>query len=369
MTPTVFSIDTLEALEPALDTACRDRSAPTLAIVFSDRRHDAATIGRRFAARGIQVFGACASGEFTQEGVSDGQIAVMLLDMDPKAFRLELFDGGESHVNRLGQQVAGWAAGWCRAPALMVMSTGLEANGEAFVNGILNAVQGRIPLFGGIAGIERNTPAHNVFNDRQVQNQGVIALAFDTRLVSVQGVAVSGWQGVGTPKTITKAHGNIVYRIDDAPALDMYNKYLNIGDDPSLAYEYPLLLMRGNGSYILRGLIRINADKSIAFGGPVPEGVRVRFSMAPGLEIIDHAVANVSQLTEKAPTADAVILFSCQGRKFTLGPMVEDEIDAIHRLWDTPLIGFFTNGEIGPMPQGRCELHNHTLVPVVLRER
>jgi len=63
------------------------------------------------------------------------------------------------------------------------------------------------------------------------------------------------------------------------------------------------------------------------------------------------------------------LLFSCQGRKFSLGPSVADEIEAIHALWNVPLIGFFTNGEIGLMPDGLCELHNHKLVRVVIRKK
>ena len=34
-----------------------------------------------------------------------------------------------------------------------------------------------------------------------------------------------------------------MHEIDDEPALDMYNKYLKIGDDPALAVDYPLLLI------------------------------------------------------------------------------------------------------------------------------
>jgi hypothetical protein len=196
-----------------------------------------------------------------------------------------------------------------------------------------------------------------------------VALIFDRHAIEVNGIAASGWRGIGTPKTITKAEGNIVYSIDDEPALDVYNKYLNIGDDPTLAYEYPLSLMRDDGSAVMRGVMLVNEDKSLTYGGTIPEGAQVRFSMPPGLEIIDHAIEKVSEFNRQTPGADAIVLFSCKGRHLALGPMVEDEISAIHKLWNVPLVGFFTYGEIGPLPQGRCDLHNHTLVPVIINEK
>ena len=160
-----------------------------------------------------------------------------------------------------------------------------------------------------------------------------------------------------------------MYRIDDEPALDVYNKYLNIGDDPTLAFEYPLLLIRDDGSFVLRGALLVNKDKSLIYGGTIPEGAKVRFSMPPGLEIIDHAIEKMSEFNRQTPGADAIVLFSCKGRHLALGQMVEDEISAIRKLWKVPLVGFFTHGEIGSVPQGRCELHNHTLVPVLIQEK
>jgi len=52
-----------------------------------------------------------------------------------------------------------------------------------------------------------------------------------------------------------------------------------------------------------------------------------------------------------------------------LGPMVEDEISAVHKLWEVPMVGFFTYGEIGSVSQGRCDFHNNTLVPVLINEK
>jgi len=368
MKPVVFSVTSVEHIESRLQAVRRDGLGPTLAIVFSALKYDLKELGTRFATHGMAVFGASSNGEFTHEGVSEGSITVMLLDIPKQAFQVSMFDHHTSDPAQAGRTIARWAKDNYNNPALLVISAGLHADGEQIIGEIVHAMDGPIPLFGGFTGLQTGAAQSFVFTTDRIAADGIIALVVDQEVVELQGVAASGWKGIGTPKIITKAEDNVIYQIDDQPALDMYNKYLNIGDDPSLAYEYPLLLLRDDGSSILRGSVMINEDKSITYGGTVPQGSKVRFSIPPGVEIIDRAVDIVSQLKQKAPTADAVILFSCKGRQFTLGPMVADEIAAIHQIWNAPLIGFFTDGEIGPVPNGQCELHNHTLVPVAIRQ-
>jgi len=336
MKPTVFSVTSVEQIEPHLQGVRQEGLAPTLAIVFSSVVHNLKELCAVFAKHNIEVFGASSSGEITNDKIHEESIVVMLLEISRDAYRLNVFDGEGKTSYQVGQSVAEWAKTVYENPTFMVMSAGLRADGQQIVNGIIDAMERQVPLFGALAG-----------DDLRREETFVL----------------------GTPKTITKAEGNIVYRIDDEPAHDMYNKYLNIGDDPNLAAEYPLLLIRDDGSFVLRAVMLVNEDKSIVYAGTVPEGAKVRFSMPAGSEIIDHAIEQMSEFNQQIPRSDAVVLFSCKARHLALGPMVEDEISAVHKLWKVPLVGFFTYGEIGPVPQGRCDFHNHTLVPVLINEK
>jgi len=49
--------------------------------------------------------------------------------------------------------------------------------------------------------------------------------------------------------------------------------------------------------------------------------------------------------------------------------MIEDEVAGVRKLWDVPMVGFFTYGEIGPVLHGGCDFHNDTLVPVLIYEK
>jgi hypothetical protein len=365
----VFSATSIEQIEPRLQDIRQEGLAPTLAIVFSSVTHDLTELRTVFTKYDIEVFGATSSGEITNDEIHEESIVVMLLDINPDAFRLKIFDGEGKTSYQLGQSAAEWAKTVYDNPALMVMSAGIRADGQQIVDGIIQTIERHVPLFGGLAGDDLRMQETFVFSALQVIANGVLALVFDRNVIELQGIAASGWKGIGTPKTITKAEGNIVYRIDDEPAQEVYKKYLNIGDDLMLAAEYPLLLIRDDGSFVLRAAFVVNKDKSIVYGGTVPEGTKVRFSMPPGSEIIDVAMKQMSEFDQQISRPDAIVLFSCKARHLALGPMIEDEICAVHKLWNVPLIGFFTNGEIGPLPQGRCDFHNYALVPVLINEK
>lgn len=372
MKPTVFSVTSVEETGPYLQSVHQEGLAPTLAIVFSSIVHNLEELKAAFAKFDIEVFGATSSGEITNDEVNEDSISVMLLEISRDAYRLNVFDGEGKTSSEVGQAVAEWARTIYDNPAFMLMSAGLRADGEQIVKGITNTMERQVPLFGCLAGAgdpEIQMEDTFVFNSSEILGNGVVALGFDRNIIELQGVAASGWKGIGTPKTITKAEGNIVYSIDDEPALDVYNKYLDIGGDPSLALEYPLLLIRDDGSSVLRAAFLVNENKSITYAGTVPEGAKVRFSMPPGSEIIDYTIEQMTEFNQNIPKSDALVLFSCKGRHIALGQMVEDEISTIRRLWNVPLVGFFTFGEIGPVPQGRCDFHNYTLVPVLIYEK
>jgi hypothetical protein len=373
MKPSVFSATSVQEVESHLVEAFKDGLKPTLAIVFSSPAHDLKELGAVFARHDVDVFGASTAGEILNDEVHEESIVAMLLDIGREFYSLGMFDGKDKSSLQIGQSVAEWAKNVYDNPAFMVVSGGIRANGEHIVNGIIDEMGRQVPLFGGLAGDDLRLQETFAFDGSRVTSNGVMALIFDGNVIGLQGVAFSGWKAIGTSKTVTRAAGNIVYEIDHEPALDVYKKYLDVGDDPtgavSLAAEYPLVLNRDDGSSVIRAPFNINQDKSLVYAGSVPEGAKVRFGMAPGIEIVDHAIEQMSEFKGQTPRSDAMVLFSCKARHMALGPMVEDEVSAVHKLWDVPMVGFLTYGEIGPALHGGCDFHNHTLVPVLIYEK
>jgi hypothetical protein len=79
-------------------------------------------------------------------------------------------------------------------------------------------------------------------------------------------------------------------------------------------------------------------------------------------------LSEVRAFHDRAPDADALLLFSCKARHFALGPLAEDEVGSMQRFWNVPMVGFYTYGEFGKNAAGATDFHNETCVLVVLKE-
>jgi len=87
--------------------------------------------------------------------------------------------------------------------------------------------------------------------------------------------------------------------------------------------------------------------------------------------LVDAAEAAAASARLPGDGPGIAIAVSCVGRRLYLGQRVEDELEAVcaglgpH----TPLMGFYSYGELSPVVAGGCDLHNQTMTITVLRER
>ncbi|NJL93731.1 MAG: hypothetical protein HC915_08340 [Anaerolineae bacterium] len=350
---------------------------PHFAIVFASIVHDLSALQAVFVQAGVPLLGASSSGEILVTGAEDPVYAEHIVVMPcvmqhPAAFVVRGFDGSGADAAALGQQVGRWAGASFAQPALLLVSAGLTTDGEQVLRGVEAVLGTEVPVFGGLAGDDLRMQQPLVFDQHHIYPNGAVALALDRSIVQVSGVASSGWRAVGREMVVDRAKGNVVYTLDDKPALDIYQEYLgvNANTSTSITAEYPLQIVRPKGYSVLRASMVINpADRSIIYAGSVPQGARVRFCVPPGMEIIDHALSEIRAFRDSAPQAEALVLFSCKGRHNALGPMAEDEIKPMQQLWGAPLIGFYTYGEIGRGLDQSSDFHNNTCVLVTLGER
>ena len=367
-----LAADSIETLERQLATLRSGEFTPTLAIVFASVAHDLAEVARVFREAGVDVFGASSSGEIIVggegESIRERCIVALVLDLDRSAYGVRLIEAEGRGSHELGVAAGRWARASFDRGAILIMATGLTSDGEQIVRGVQREAGAETPIFGGLAGDDFRLTRTYVFTGRKVSSEGVVALAFDGDRVALDGVASSGWVAVGAEKTVTSAEGNVVHTIDGVPALDVYKDYLGLSSDTDLIIaEYPLQLQRDGYTVLRAALTSAPGSRSLVYGGTVPEGAKVRFSCSPGVAITEHVLSEIRALRQRAPAADALILFSCKARHMALGPLAEDEVEPIQRLWNVPMVGFYTYGEIGRSAQGATDFHNETCVLVALR--
>jgi hypothetical protein len=347
---------------------------PTLGFIFTSPELDIPACAGAIASCDFPVFGCSAGGQILpvagEPPVLDGSAVCLFLDLDPALFSVSRFFRDTESQEGFGQRIGAWGMSLFTRPAFIIAIAGLKNNGEAIVHGIESACPPKTPVFGGIASDDGTFCDTSVFTGSGYSTDGAVVIVFDGSRVEVDGIAASGWTGIGTDMVVTSSEGNVLKTINNQPALQLFRDYLDIRDEKiqQVGLTFPLLLKRADGSEVLRTFLSVDFDAgSLTFAGSVPQGSRVQFSSSFGYEIIEKSIRHLDDYHSRHPSADLVLTFSCTARHQVAGPMVNDEITAALGLWNAPLIGFFTYGEIGYNQYGTCDFYNETLSLVTLR--
>jgi hypothetical protein len=369
---------TKDEIQIALQDSISEKFKPTLAVVFMSIKIDHNEIVSILDAHNIQIFGATTNGEFIDEELGSESIAILLLDLDSAYFNIHFETYADLDFRGAGQRVAHSALNVFSQPGFLISGSHMETDAEAVVRGIEDINGNETILFGGMAGDDFMFKNQRVFTNGKESMQGLIALVLDNEKVEIKGRALCGWKAMGTEKTVTKSFGNHLYTIDNIPVLDIIAKYGGIDVSPQnekflleMATLCPLQLMRESSTPIMRPCLAVDWDDRSAFtSGTVPQGSKVKFCLPPDFDVIEEVINGCKDLKEREmPEADAIIYFTCAGRLLTFGPLMEQEIEGIKSVWDVPLVGMFSNSELGRTKGGNLELHNLTTCCVALRER
>jgi small ligand-binding sensory domain FIST len=165
-----------------------------------------------------------------------------------------------------------------------------------------------------------------------------------------------GCSAIGPRHQVTESSNNIIIRIDDRPALDIFKE--DIGKELAndlqriAGYIFAALPIRGSdtGDYMVRNLIGIDPEhKLLAVGDLINPGMPIMFTRRDAKAAKENLVNMLNvikkRLNGKQPKGG--IYHSCVGRSENLFGKDSAELKIIAEvLGDFPLVGFFANGEI-----------------------
>lgn len=350
---------------------------PTLAICFADANFDFKSLDSLLQSNKIDAIGTTTCGEIQDNGAYENSCSVLLLELPRDAYHLELekFEGDEDLAS---EKIAQIAKDKFSNPAIITYASKVGVNGDKVVRGYKKVLKSDTPIFGGLAGDNFKNEKFTVFANSKFETSGLAALILDGSKIKVEGTAFSGWEELGKTHVVTKAEGNIVYTIDNQPALDLFIEYFEIEkadtnkEKPleTIPGIYPLKVIDKNEvDYMRSPLLYDRNNKSLILGGEVKEGERVKFCPMPSMETVTETISFFKGYAEKNPKVDTVIINSCAGRKFAFGPLMDKEVNDIYKLWNVPSVGFMALGEIGNNAvQNECNFHNVTCSLVTLTE-
>ena len=368
-----------EEIQTALEQSMADGFIPTLAIVFLSISQDRGAICEILNEKKITVFGATTNGEFIDENIEKGSVAILLLDIDTSYFTILFDEYPDKNYREVTQGLARKSLEIFPKPSFLIAGSNMKTDAEELLFGFADIAGDSVNVFGGMAGDDYAFTEQFVFTNSKSSNCGVVVLVLDEEKIDIKGVATCGWKAVGTEKTVTKSEGNHVFTVDDVPVLDLTKKYGGLDEllpehemqAIEIATNFPLQLQREKGDPVMRpGLLIDWDDGSFYCSGTVPQGSKIRFSLPPDFDVMEKVISGVQELKEnEMPEADAVVVFSCAGRILSLGPLMSQEIEGIKNVWNVPMVGIFSNAELARATNGNLEMHNLTTCCIVLKEK
>jgi diguanylate cyclase (GGDEF)-like protein len=277
------------------------------------------------------------------------------------AIALSCAPGGERAA---GRRLGAEAAAVPDAAGMLLFATPLSIDAADLLQGIAE-VAGELPVFGGGAG-DYAASGHSLISfGTQVLHRGAAAVVLSGPQLNIEARTYLGWQPLSRPMTVTDVDGMVVRKIDDAPAFDIYRRYLGLTGDENFflnALEFPFLTER-EGQVLARVPVAIEQGGALRFVADIARGETVRLGYGNPSLIVADARGLRDVMDDFGP--EAVFLYTCGCRRFLMQDDTDLETSPFQDV--APTSGFYTYGEF--YGRGRnLHLLNSAMVAVGLRE-
>ncbi|MEA3386207.1 MAG: FIST N-terminal domain-containing protein [Thermodesulfobacteriota bacterium] len=364
-----------------------------LSIVYSSNLYDHSVVvdAVRKATNNAPLIGASTIGEFTEERVEEGSIAVgLLFSNDIKIFTAMaqgVKQDPEASIREVTAKLPDNVDGYPHSTAILLID-GLSGVGEETTL-LASYLLGReVKIVGGMAGDDFKMEKSFVFSDDKVcANALSICL-----LVSKMPLFTSVKHGhIPFSETLkaTRAKGNVLYEINDRPAWELWKeetaevarkrgvdveKIKTPADMAQFFTNYILgLATEKVGQYKIRWPTGINEDGSLNFACSIAEGAVFRIMDGSNLErqiiAAEEAARIARQSAENAGYSKfaGILVFDCAVRQLMLKDRFSESVDCFKKvLPGVPLLGWETYGEIRLEPGQFSGFHNTSSVVLLL---
>jgi len=323
------------------------------------------------------IVGCSTAGEIFQDDVFDGSLSVAIIQFENTPVSLvsvTLDDGADSLA--VGQQLAG-QLDTDLLRSVLVLSDGLAVNGTRLIEGLGKSLPDDVIITGGLAADGDRFEKTWIWNNGHVGYKHICAVGFYGDQIGIGHGSRGGWDMLGPEREVTSSRDNVLYQLDGQPALQLYKRYLGELADglPATGLRFPLAISHPEegAEHTVRTILAVDEDTdSITFAGDIPQGAYVRLMRANFERLIDGAADAAMAIDSNGYRSGPLVAISisCVGRRLVLGPRCEEEIDAALGGFPdgTRQVGFYSYGEISPLANGKCDLHNQTMTITLLWE-
>ena len=364
-----------------------------LSIVYSSNLYDHSVVvdAVRKATNNAPLIGASTTGEFTEERVEKGSIAVgLLFSNDIKIFTAMAQDvkqDPEAAIKEVVAKLPGNVDGYPHSTAILLID-GLSGVGEEAAL-LASYLFGReLKIVGGMAGDDFKMEKTFVFSDDKVCTNALSVCLLASKMPLFTSVK-HGHIPLGRELKATRTKGNVLYEINDRPAWELWKeetaevarkrgidveKIKTPADFAQFFTNYMLgLATEKEGQYKIRWPMGINEDGSLNFSCGIAEGTVFRIMDGGNLEkqisAAEEAVMIARQSAENAGYSKfaGILVFDCAVSQLMLKDRFSENVDRCKKvLPGVPLLGWETYGEIRLEPGQFSGFHNTSSVILLL---
>lgn len=349
---------------------------PTLAFGFVSVDFPLKDIMSEFQSKGIHLFGSTSAGtisfDYERDAILQKGAVFVITDIPVDSFQIQLLELNNLTSESFGKQAGVLIKKPFKSPAVITAFSGFEMDIQTIIDSILQETGKQIKIFGNLASDDFKFKETRVFTQGAVSTQGGVFLILNEEKIDLRGMTTSGWNGLGADFTITRSERNVVYEIDEEPALDFYANYLNITEEelPLMGLEYPLKIKNQDGTDTFRMVTSIDKEKrALVFAGSLKPGTVFSFSASPGFEILEKTREKIIEFHDNNRHADLMILYSAAAREQAIGPLINTEIKLASLKWKVPLAGCFSYGEIAHEDGNSSKFYNQSFTLALLTRK
>jgi len=324
-----------------------------------------------------KILGCSTSGEIKDDLLYEKSLVVEVIQFEKTKLKF-YFEELTSDIDsfQIGENLGNFFKNENNLKSIFILSDGLHTNGSKLTKGLNKVLSNEVVITGGLAGDDANFTQTWVLVNGKPLPKYITAIGFYGDDFRIAYGSEGGWQKFGIDRMVTQAKDNVLYKLDDKPALEVYKTYLgeHSKDLPASGLLYPLMIKEeGYVEAKVRTILAVDEEtQSITFAGDIPNGSEVMFMKATFEQLINGALNAGQQLHDFSYQNEngVCIAVSCVGRKLVLGQKIEDELETIRDLLpqNVDLLGYYSYGEISPLSNGECDLHNQTMTVSLIWE-
>ena len=251
-----------------------------------------------------------------------------------------------------------------RARTLVLLADPFSTPVEAFLDATPETYPG-LRVIGGLASAARGPGGNRLVLDGELFSDGAVGALLPAR-DSLHAVVSQGCRPIGSPMTVTKSDGRIIYELAGRPALERLVELLE-----KLDPEERELAQRGihlgrvidehkiefdRGDFLIRTVLGGDRDVgAIAVGDEVEVGATVQFQVRDATSA-DHDLRELMAGRQ----AQGALVFTCNGRGTHLFGRPDHDAEVVNaHVEGGATAGMFCAGEVGPIGD-RSFLHGFT---------